>query len=155
MKFTDTATAKDPIPKVLAREEWTRKVLEKLRTDDLTSEERVAYQMSLARQASYEEIDRTFELGMKKVEETQQQLEAVEQRLEQVKQRLEEAEQQAEQRLEQAEQKIEETEQQAEQATQTAIKKLLQKGILDNENIAEIFDVDLEYIQQIKEELES
>ncbi len=151
MKFTDTATAQDPIPKVLAREEWTRKVLEKLRTDDLTSEERVAYQMSLARQASYEEIDRTFELGMKKVEETQQQLEAVEQRLEQAKQRLEEAEQQAEQRLEQAEQKIEETK----QAMQTSIKKLLQKGILDNENIAEIFDVDLEYIQQIKEELEN
>ncbi len=161
MKFTDTATAQDPIPEVLTREEWTRKALEKLRTDDLTSEERVAYQMSLARQASYEEIDRTFELGMKKVEETQQQLEQAKQKVEETQQQLQASEQKVEetqQQLEQAEQKVEESQQakqQAEQAVQTAIKKLLQKGVLANENIAEIFDLDLEYIQQIKEELES
>ena len=123
MKFTDTATAQDPIPEVLTRQEWTRRILEQLRTDDLTSEERVAYQMELAKQASYDEMDRTFEQGMKKVEE--------------------------------AEQKVEEAEQKAEEAKQVNIKKLLQKGVLTDEDIAEIFDVDITDIQSIKDSLES
>ena len=123
MKFTDTPTAQDPIPEVLTRQEWTRRILEQLRTDDLTSEERVAYQMELAKQASYDEMDRTFEQGMKKVEE--------------------------------AEQKVEEAEQKAEEAKQVNIKKLLQKGVLTDEDIAEIFDVDITDIQSIKDSLES
>jgi len=196
MKFTDTATAQDPIPEVLLKEKWTARILEKLKMDNLTSEERVTYQMALARQASIDEMDRIYEEGMKKVEDAltdveaakqkaetaeqkvevvkqeaeaakqkaetaEQKVEVVKQEAEVVKQEAEAAKQEAEaakQKAEAAEQKAEAAKQQVEQteaAQQAAIKKLLQKGTFTDKDIAEIFDIDITSVQQIKNELES
>jgi len=110
MKFTDTATAQDPIPEVLTKEEWTAKILEKLKTNNLTGRERVQYQMALAKQASNDEMDRNAEIAKQEAEAAQQKI-------------------------------------------HFAITGLLQKDILTEENIAEIFDVDISYVQEIKNEL--
>ena len=168
MKFTDTATTQDPIPEVLLKEKWTARILEKLKMDNLTSEERVTYQMALARQASIDEMDRIYEEGMKKVEDAltdveaaKQKAETAEQKVEVVKQEAEAAKQEAEaakQEAEAAEQKAEAAKQQVEQteaAQQAAIKKLLHKGTFTDKEIAEIFDVGAAYIQAIKDSLES
>lgn len=75
MKFTDTATAQDPIPEVLTKDEWTAQTLEKLRTNNLTSEERVAYKDALVKRASLDDINRRVEEKIKQAEQKAEQAE--------------------------------------------------------------------------------
>ena len=135
MKFTDTATAQDPIPEVLTKEEWTAQTLEKLRANNLTDEERLAYEFALIKRASLDDINDRVE---KKMEQAEQKVEQAEQEAEQAKQKAE----QAKQKAEQAEQKVEQ-----------AIISLLQEDVQGDERIAKLFNVDIEYVQQLKKQL--
>jgi len=186
MKFTDTATAQDPIPEVLTVDKWTMEILEKLKTNNLTSRERIRYKDALAQRASMDEENEAYELNLKKIQQkaevAEQKVEVAEQKVEAAEQKVEVAEQKvevAEQKVEVAEQEVEIAEQEtkaerqkreaaeqetkverqkreaAEQKTSSAIKGLLQQGILTDDNIAKIFSVDIEDVQQIKNELEN
>jgi len=163
MKFTDTATAQDPIPEVLTKEEWTAQTLEKLRANNLTDEERLAYEFALIKRASLDDIndrvEKKMEQAEQKVEQAEQKVEQAEQKAEQAKQEAEQAKQKAEQakqKAEQAKQKAEQAKQKAEQVEQkiaSAIVKHLKKGLFADEDIAELFNVDIEYVQQLKKQL--
>jgi len=144
MKFTDTATVQDPIPKVLTKEEWTAQTLEKLRTNNLTKAERVAYKDALAKRASLDEINRLAAERDEKAKQTMLKAEQI------VKQ--------AEQDIKQAKQETEQAKQETEQEKQkvvSAIISLLKEGLFKDGRIAELFNVDIEYVQQLKDQLNS
>lgn len=137
MKFTDTATIHDPIPEVLTKEEWTAQTLEKLRTNNLTSEERVAYKDALAKRASLDDINYRVE---QKIKVAEQKAEA------------------AEQKAEVAEQKAEVTKQKLEVAEQKNISAMLttlKMGTLTDKDIAKIFNVEIEHVKQLRQQLDT
>ena len=141
MKFTDTATAQDAIPKVLADTPWAAEILEKLKTNNLSSRDRIRYKDALAQKIIQKWDNEAYEEDLRKAE----------QKAEVAKQKTEVAEQKAEV----AEQKLETVKQQMDTQQKYSIKLLLQEGVLTNERIAEIFKVDVEYVQQIKDGLEN
>ena len=130
MKFVDTATAQGSIPKALAGNSWAIEILEKLKTNNLSSRDRIRYKDALAQKIIQKWDNEAYEEDLRKM---QQQAEAAEQRAEA-----------AEQRVEVAEQKI-----------SSAIKELLRQGTFTDDNIAQLFDVDVEYVRQMKDGLES
>lgn len=130
MKYTETATINDPIPKVLTDTEWMSHIFRLLEEENLTIDERYAYEMELARVGSIVGVD---ELKDKEIEEG--------------KQKVREAEQKA--------QKSEQKAREAEQKISSGIVGLLQSGTFTDEKIADLLSVSIEQVHQIKAELKN
>ena len=144
MKFTDTATTQDAIPTALAETPWAAEILEKLRTNNLSSRDRIRYKDALIQKLSQKADNDTYKENLEKA---QQEIEAAQQ---EAKVQRQEAEAQR-QKAEIAEQKAEAQRQQM----SSAIKELLRQGTFTEDNIAQLFGVDIEYVRQIKNGLES
>lgn len=109
-------------------EAWRLDIIEKLKDENLTSEQRIAYKDALIKRASLDDINRRVEEKIKRAEALEQRAEAFEQRAEELMQKAEKLEQQ---RI-------------------SAMIHLLQEELVSEEDIAKIFDVDIEYLQQLK-----
>ncbi len=158
MKFTDTATAQDPIPEVLTKEEWTAQTLEKLKTNNLTKAERVAYKDALAKRASLDEINRLAAERDRLSAEREEKAKQTMIEAQQIKKQAKEIEKQAKVDVKQAKEDVKQAQQETKQIQQklsAAIIGFLQKGASTDEEIAELFNVEIEYIQQLKEKSES
>jgi len=138
MKFTDTATADTPIPKILTETEWAAWVLNKLKQDNLTRAERLFYRKQQARIGFLKGIEEDAEEAKLQLAEAQQQVQQAEQQV-----------QQAEQKSAEAEQKLAEIE----QRTTLMISNFLKEGSFTEEKIAELTGFDIALIQKIKAQL--
>ncbi len=142
MKKIDAITIEQSIQKMRAEDkQWMEDTMKLLR-GNLTDEERYAYEIELAKVGYMIGADERDE---RRRQETEQQMEIAERKTEA-----------AERKIEAAERKMKENEQRAkeiEEALSITLTSLLQKGILSDEEIAHTFNVSLEKIQEIKQQI--
>ncbi len=116
-------------------EEWIEIAIQQLDTHNLSPDERAAYEMTLAHNASV--------IQMLKEEEKKERLLAEKERLLAEKERL----------LEQERQKAEQERQKAEQEKRQTIQKLLHLGMFTDEQIAELANTTQEEVQAVRQSL--
>jgi len=172
MKYTDTATISDPIPKILSGTDWMSHIFEVLEKENLSDDERDAYEMELARVGSIIAMDEAVERKEQKAEQQIQKAQEIEQRAREIEQEAQEKKQEAQeikqeaqeikqeaqeikQEAQEIKQKTQETEQKAQEKISSAISNLLQTGTFSDEKIAELLNVNIEYVKQIKQQLKN
>ncbi len=142
MKYTETATIDQPIPKILTDTDWMEHTIQLLKEENLTDEERLAYEMELARVGFLIGADERDE---RKRQETEQKARETEQKARETEQKAKETEQKAKE----TEQKAKETE----QKISAAITNLIKEGSFSDEKIANLLNVGIEKVHEIKQDL--
>jgi predicted transposase/invertase (TIGR01784 family) len=146
-------------------EEWLDKAIEELDMRQLSPEDRLAYEMTLSRNAfalrkEREKIEKATQKYKNKLVKVSRKVEATEQKLGVTEQKLGVTEQKlgvTEQKLGVTEQKLEAAEQKAQAAAlklkeslDVSIQKALKRGKLSIQEIAEDFNVSVEYVLNIQ-----
>ncbi len=143
MKFTDTATVDTPTPKILTETEWAAWVLDKLKQDNLTRAERLFYRKEQAKIGYIKGIEE---------DAAEAKLQLAEAKAEASKE-IAAIKAEVNREIVEVKAKAEEVKTEAEQRTLTVVTNLLKEGTFTEEKIAEITNINIDRIREIKQQL--
>ena len=149
MKFTDTATVDTPTPKILTKTEWAAWVLDKLKQDNLTRAERLFYRKEQAKIGYFKGMEEDAAEAKLQLAEAQHKATEAKHKATEAKREATEAKAEAQQKSAEAEQQITE----AEQRIISTVLNLLKEGSFTEEKVAEIVNIDIDQVREIKQQL--
>lgn len=162
MKFTETATINEEIPKSLDTAEWIEAMIKELDKRNMSQDQLIALEMSLAREGSMLAVEEA-KIEKVRIEERQKAKKRIDFERQKAKIKLDEEKQLAKQKLEKekqlANQKIEKEKLAAKQLTQQKLeesaKQLFLLKTLNNQQISTVLDLPIKKIQQLKKDFDN
>lgn len=158
MKFTETATINEEIPKSLGTAEWIEAMIKELDKRNMTQEQLIALEMSLAREGSMLAVEeaKIEEARKEERKKAKKRLDFERKKTEKKVQKIAEEKKLAEQKLieekELAAQKLAEEKKLAAQKLAESAKQLFLLKTLSDQQIATILDLPIKKVQQLKKD---